>query len=574
MLSWEKNHAEYVRLTDQMFDPTIGLVWSSVRRPGYHTGVSADDVVHEIRGSADYALALLHTGEQERVARANDVLDAIVAHQVTDPSDRHFGIWGYYVEEPPAAMAPADWNWADFVGVRLAQALALHANALRPATRDATREALRRAALAVFRRNVTAHYTNIAVMGAVVCAAAGELLDEPFLVTYARSRLANVKALADEAGGLEEYNSPTYTQVAISETERAALLVRDEEFRTIADELHRLGWTTLAERFHPSTGQLAGPQSRAYSDWINPHLAGWLQRRIGREIVVRPTEGLDQTYPGADLVPPLPCPPDLVDRFVKLPSDPYTVRTRFAIKNSHAPGAGESIGTTWLTADACLGTINLEHAWSQRRVLLGYWRTDEDAAVCLRARALLNGKDLTSAWVRQVQDGPRVLAAWWLTFRGGFTHPYFDKPPGSRFEVEDLRMRLELNGRGARARMLDDARFELVAGDRRTVLHRSSATFSGDAVEWECGESDQGAWVDAVCFRGTSRVIDFHSAALHLAWGVEMQRISDEPASDPLLAARTDQHVQWQWGGLSVAAPTTPTLFDAPTGADSQGAHA
>ena len=73
------------------------------------------------------------------------------------------------------------------------------------------------AAQSIFRRNVQPDYTNIAVMGAVVCAAAGEILDAAWLLDYGRRRLAACVAHTEYHGGFNEFNSPTYTVVAVQE---------------------------------------------------------------------------------------------------------------------------------------------------------------------------------------------------------------------------------------------------------------------------------------------------------------------------------------------------------------------
>ncbi|MFD0662138.1 hypothetical protein [Thermocatellispora tengchongensis] len=218
-------------------------------------------------------------------------------------------------------MDPADWNWADFIGVRLAQVLAGHGDRLAPGLRDRVRAALHHAAMAIFRRNADPGYTNIAVMGAVTVAAAAEILHAAtpaspglgplgsgLLLEYARRRLRAVLTLHDEAGGFTEYNSPAYGRVVLEELERAALIVADPEFRELAERLRERTWAALAARFHPATGQLAGPMSRAYHDWIQPGLAGYLRAQTGAAIVAREEPRDAPLLVPPLLVPPLPCP--------------------------------------------------------------------------------------------------------------------------------------------------------------------------------------------------------------------------------------------------------------------------
>ncbi|MGW2158814.1 hypothetical protein [Nonomuraea sp. NPDC001699] len=530
---------EFLKVQDERYDPEHRLPWQLSRSNGYHTTIPAGTRVHDTRTSTDYAIALLQAG---RLDRAKDVLSAIVDLQERDPLDDHYGIWGYCMEEPPQAMAPADWNWADFIGVRLAQVLAAHGDVLD----GRIAEALRHAALSIFRRNVGPRYTNIALLGSVTCASAGELLDTPGFLDYGRRKLTAML----ERDAFAEYNSPAYSPFLLEICERAHALVRDREFLEQIEAMRERVWAALAERFHPGTGQLAGPHARAYTDWLSEELTCYLAAQTGAPIEARPGVGTRDDTPR--MVPTLPCPPHLAERFARLPEPEVQVRTVFD---------GRTTGTTWLTDDATLGTVNEEFAWVQRRPLLGYWRTPEDPAVVLRARIMHNGHDLTAAWCRQAQDGPRVLAGWWLTYDSGDFHPNLDKPEGSIFDVGDLRLRVTLRGRGVRGRELGDGVFELAAGTRRAVVHTGEAGFLGEPATWALATGEDEVAVEAVLYDGPREPVDFHHAILRAGFAVELLRAGAEPAAQPVLSAVGEEEVRWSWGGLEVAVPARPTRF-------------
>lgn len=221
---------EFVAELDARYDADVRMPWSPATGPGYHTRVPEGARVHQTKQAADYAIALLRLGRSDR---AGEVLNALAGLQVTDPLSAHYGIWGWFLEEPPDQMSPADWNWADFIGVRLAQVLAVHGQLLDLRVRQRVRAALHHAAMSVFRRNVDPGYTNIAVMGAVTAAAAGQLLrpgpqpapgpaprdthdvdevlefvDGGLLLDFGRRRLRAVLALHDEAGGSPSTTPP------------------------------------------------------------------------------------------------------------------------------------------------------------------------------------------------------------------------------------------------------------------------------------------------------------------------------------------------------------------------------
>jgi hypothetical protein len=517
----------YLRDLDEHYDPGTGLPWSAAGGPGYHTRVPEGTRVHETRVAADYVIGLLLDGSPARVARAHDVMRALLDAQVTDPVAEHYGLWGWFLEEPPQQMAPADWNWADFIGVRLAHVLAAHGVLLEQELRREVEQALRHCAAAIFRRNVKATYSNIAVLGAVTTAAAGELLDDPHLLAYARRRLRSVEDLMrSQDGEHTEYTSPTYARVILEELERSALIVTDPQFAATAESLRELTWAALARRFHPGTRQLCGPMSRAYSDRLSPEHTEYLL--AGR---------------GEPLVPALLCPAHLADRFQRLPSDPCVTRT--------ATG-----GTSWFTADACLGSAEEESGWTQRRPLLGYWRTEADPAVVLRARFLLNGRDLSAARCRQRQDGPRVLSAWRLSYGGGNFHPTLDKPEGSVYQVRDLRLRISLTGRDVRARALGDGQYVLSAGERCAQIFTTPATYLDQPVEWRLTEGPDEVHLDAVLYEGPEHDVDFHHAPIRAAFGLELRALGEEHAATPGPVAGD---AGWSWGELRVDAPGTPT---------------
>src|ERR1035438_5907077 len=198
--------ASWLAEADARFEPELGLIGEAAHTPGYHTRLADGTWVHGTRANLDYALACLRAGGEARVARAATVIDAVLAHQDTDPYARTYGIWPWFTDEPLAEMAPPDWNWADFCGARIATALRDHVGALGGDLEGRMREALGHAAWSIFRRNVQPDYTNIALMGAGVTLAAGELLGEPRLVAYGRRRLARFAEHTAWHGGFNEYN--------------------------------------------------------------------------------------------------------------------------------------------------------------------------------------------------------------------------------------------------------------------------------------------------------------------------------------------------------------------------------
>ena len=531
----------------------LGLAFSS---PGYHTTVASGTWVHSVLPSFDYALGLLMRSAPADRQRAEKVLRKAISLQDTDPASRTYGIWPWLLEEPLAKMSPPDWNWADFCGARLALVLADHADAVPDDLRQSLRASLKHAAAAIQKRNVGPSYTNIAIMGGGVCAAAGELLREPAILEYGRRRLEKVVAHTEYHGGFNEYNSPTYTMVALVESERTLHLVRDPATRKAAESLRQTAWKAIAESYHPGTAQWAGPHARSYSDYVFPRVAAYVTEQAGVPIPVHPSADRART---GDLPVSwhLPCPADLKARFRAIPSDPLEVRRSFVRGNS--PEAS-TIGTTWQTADACLGSVNRGTFWTQCRPVIGYWKTDADPAVVLRVRFLHDGRDFASMGVRTSQTGGKCLLAAYPLRGAGDWHPILDRPAAGLFQAADFRLRIELTGKEVAIEKLQEATWELRAGKRRAVVHALPGRFAGQDVVWTTGAEAGRVFLDGVCYQGPKQSFDFQKLPeVVLAAGLEILAPTAAPSAPPQVSQPAPETVEAAWGvaeGLKLTAPT------------------
>ena len=526
----------------------LGLSWKG---PDYHTRVSQGAWVHPTRESLDYALALLRSGGKERAAA---IVSRVLSLQDTDPTSKTYGIWPWLLEEPLTEMDPPDWNWADFCGARLAQLLVEHAADLPEDQVGATRTGLGHAAASIFRRNVGPAYTNIAVMGAGVALAAGELLDEPRFADYGRRRLRNIVEHTEHHGGFNEYNSPTYTVVTLAECERMLQLVRDPSARADAERLRGAAWQTIAEHYHPGTNQWAGPHSRAYSDRLDAGIACFLSDRTGVKIRPHPAAVLRDRFEGTT---PLPCPPGMVNRFRSPASEETELQSTFIRSGGED---GSTTGTTWMSEGACLGSVNRDNLWDQRRVLLGYWRTEEEPAVVLRLRFLHDGRDFSSACVHNAQSGPRILTAVGLLSGMGDAHHHLDVPASGTFDAEDFRVRYQLVGEGVAGKELGDGRFELSAGSHRVVIQTTPGLFGPHGLAWEMEQAEGRVCLDGVCYRGPRR--SFDPAGLGrvvVVAGLELLRTDQPPSAHGPAVRETDGTLDATWPvgrGLKIQAPT------------------
>lgn len=540
---------EMLAAQERNFNPRKNRLEEIAHSPGYHTRIPDGTRISSTMTNILYALALLELGGERECERAAAVTREVLKLQVTDPYDPAFGIWPWFCEEPVPEMAPPDWNWADFIGAGLCHMLREHRDKLDDGLAEAVTHALERAAWAIFRRNVRPDYTNIAIMGAAVTGCAGEILENPLLSEYAASRLATFLRYTADQGGLNEYNSPTYTFVALRETERILQLVHSNgKLLESARKLHAFIWGEIAKRFHPATGQLGGAQSRAYAEYLAEGTVDFLRNATGLPLrkAVREAKETGLLAFSYDPIRHLPCPEEFRSRFAEFSLPEQEIRQRY-VKRPKPEMSFE--GTTYVTPELIFGTINRECFWTQRRPMLGYWPSGKgERPAMFRMRFFKDGKDFSSAGVRIAQSKNRaVFALSMLTDRGDW-HIGLDSPADRSFSFSTLALRFELAA--------DDATLAgervMVSGGRQVVIHGLPGTFEKHPIQWRSGRDADRVWVEALLYDGPeTRVLFDDTLCTVVGGGIEILPAGAVPSGDPQLVEQGDSY-QVSWGDLSV----------------------
>lgn len=552
------------------FNPEIGSMRAGGGGPGYHTRTTPGQPVHSNINSATYAQLLLMRGRPEDVARASLLLDGLVALQVTDPASEHYGLWGWFVEEPPGQMAPADWNWADFIGAKLVEILKANAHALDADLVRRIQDALRHASACIVKRNVGPEYTNICTMGAAVTLATGELLGDGKLVAYGRRRLAAQRAALEAKGGVPEYNSPAYGTVMVHELERVLRLVSDSAARADAEWIHHRMWDLISSQFHPGTAQWAGAQDRQYGDTLHESIQTFFRIRTG---LVFPETDARRAMPNPDdlnFSTEAACPPEFLSRF-RAPAGDSTE----TVQTWMQPGGGKPaiVLHTWLSPTATLGSVNEGTTWVQRRPITAFWRDGEGGVATAKVNLLKNGKEFASGRLRIRQKGPRLLAVLDLVPGQGDWHCHLDRPADGRFTASDLRLRISL--RAADAARIDlppgewifhdtprpDERVRssrisqreggwiLSAGSHRFAVHPGEVMFDGKPGRWEAGAVTGGvAMVDAVLHSGEARAFSPSDLGETFAsFGIELLNSNEKQSAAPVRTLVKGKGIRWAW---------------------------
>jgi len=525
----------------------IGRPFSS---PGYHTTLKGG-TVHPTRDSLNYALMLLDSGNDEYVRRAEEILERVIALQDQDRSSRTHGIWSWFLEEPLSVMSPPDWNWADFCGAALLQALVDHGGRLSPKLREAISTSLRHACESIKKRDVKPSYTNIAIMGAFVTLVAGERLGWADMEEYGIERVRRFHEFTMNTGWFLEYNSPTYTIVAIEELARLQHYARHAVSRKQVDQLLHIAWREIAEHFHPPSGQWTGPHSRAYRSLMNAHTRSFIENASEGRIDLdgKPSSSLRHRVP-------IRLPAELDALFIQL-----TLPRE--VKRTYTTGANPLQATTWLDPSFALGTINRGEMWNQRRNLIAYWG-DAKSPAYLHLRVLRDGYDFSAATFHAAQvKGTTVFS---LTFStdGGNTHLSIDRLKNATVNASDLRVRFELGG-SAFASEISAPRevhhpISFQAAGLPLVIRPLHVAFSPGSPRWEMHKDKNTLGFDLVLWTGESQahhVASWENAALIMA--LEMEATPDSSTrKTEMLPVQKEGYVALQHGEFKVNVPLKP----------------
>ncbi|WP_029192427.1 hypothetical protein [Paenibacillus harenae] len=497
---------------ETFYNADIRLLKSRFSSPGYHTQIKQTDFIHSTRNSVIYALALLDTELPEYERRSFDILGQIVSLQDTDRSRNTFGIWSWFYEEPLDQMSPPDWNWADFIGKQLVLAVKRHGHRFPEALRASVIQSIGYACDAIMKRDVGPSYTNIAIMGAFVTLIAGELLGRQEYAEYGLQRLKKLYAHTEKRRVFQEYNSPTYTHIAILELSKIKAETVNEEAKRLSDALLHMTWKTVAEHFHAATKQWSGPHSRCYSTLLSDSCKAFLQLATGGKLLFFPWEELP--YDTEWYESGMECPPEFADWFV--------IREERELRQLYAGDEGDGTArraTTWMQPHYSLGSFDHEMLWNQKRALLAYVDNGGEPTY-MQLRFLHEGYDYCSAMFKSRQEREYVLFGIDFLANGGDTHPNLDRIDGS-VEASDFRLRLELGGQLAGVAAVadtDGGEVTISIGQERIRLQTWFAAFSeseADAADrapafaWEINELGDKLGVDLVVYSGEPRIIDF-----------------------------------------------------------------
>lgn len=533
---------------DQLYDPEGKMITQELKGWNYHTDAEIG-IFHDVRSSFYYAVALLDCGIKEYEQRAFDIIEKTISLQDTNTNSRSCGVWPYFEEEPLATKkSPIDYNWADFNAVSLLDIYMGHKDKLSSELQESIKNALILAAKAVQKRNCGPGYTNIAIMGTYVTYVTSRLFDIPEMQEYATKRLKIFYDYTMEKGGFSEYNSPTYSIVAIDELNRMQRHIVEPGAKKMIDELYAKCWDMIARHYHKKTAQWAGPHSRSYSSLIDTSFYGILKEASDNKI------DLGYNPERADVKIKHHIPESLLSYFLT----PQYPRSEIDVFEKEEP---QIIGTAYLTDNYVISSVSRSSLWNQRRPLTAYWG-ELNKAHYLQVRLLHDMFDFSTASIFTRQKENNILAVINFGTNGGDKHLSIDRIQDGKFKAKDLRLRFEFGNCkeiNTTLPVKPNEAFTINAYESQTVIRLLENKFGNLKGYWEKGNDKENCWVDYVIYNGQEKDFDLTQIQQAVyAFALSFGNLTDHVSVKNAHATISNNILEASWDDLAVQAPVKP----------------
>lgn len=541
----------YINSMNQRYDSGSRMITKKLDGWNYHTDAQTG-TYHEVRSSFNYAVALLDCGEKKYEQRAFDVIDATVDLQDTDFRSRSCGVWPYYKEETLATKkSPIDFNWADFNAVSLLDIYMYHKNQLPEKLLKKVENSLILAAKSVQKRDCQPDYTNIAIMGTYVTYLVSHLFNLPEMQEYADRRLRTFYEYTKEKGGFTEYNSPTYSIVALNELSRLKRNVVEPEAKSMINELYDLCWSMVAHHFHKPSGQWAGPHSRSYSTIVAASFYGLLNKASEGKIDM----GYKSTENDVKISHHIP------DSLLQYFLNPEYPREETDVFEKDEP---QIVGTTYLTDEYAIGTASRSSLWNQRRPLTVYWGK-LNGPHYFQVRFLHDFYDFSTASIFTSQKKNDVLAEINIAKDGGDRHINLDVMDNGRFTAHDLRIRFEFGNCGNAEfeypKLITDS-FTVAENGVRLRIQMLHARWDDMKCRWEKGSDGEAYFIDCVIYSGPDRQFDLNEVEnAAFSFILSVAGSGEDIRPDKAEVAEKNGMLKTSWKGMSVKVPVKPENY-------------
>ncbi len=500
------------------------LKFSHSKNYNYHTALRGG-YVHKTRESLHYALLLLSSGRKRYRKRAFKIIDSVISLQDKDYTSETYGIWPYFYEENLNQMLNPDWNWADFCGKKLLQVIIEYEDKISDDLFKKMKQSILHAANSIIKRDVKPGYTNIAIMGIYVTILAGELFSEKEKFNYGYKKLKRFYNYTKFHGAFTEYNSPTYTIVALKELAIMLEHIDDKKCLNLIKELYNITWKSIAIHFHPSTGLWSGPHSRCYRTLDKKH---WplIQSATNGKIKLLSEKEVNEAT-ALNLIK-YKCPERFIDYFREIDCERYFREKYYKGKKDERT----KIATSYMVSEFTLGSFFQSDLWNQRRAVIAYWGNYNHQSY-LHVRFLHDNYDYSSAVIHSVQNKGKILSIINFVTDGGDKHINLDKIEDGTIIAKDLRLRLELGGNikdiSINNKWVSEQKISFNFDKLNLMINTPYCSFGDNDILYEVSKEGEKIFIDIVLYNGKDKKIKFkllQEAVIMVA--ISLQKEKDE----------------------------------------------
>lgn len=541
---WKKEVLQKI-LADQeaSYDAKASLLAKHILRGNYHSTLQ-DGTVHLIYDSLCYACCLLDAGGPTQCRRALAIIERVLSCQDTDESRPTYGVYANYLEEPVWTMPAPDMNQADFCTKELIYILLYHRDKIPAPMQQTIQEAIRRSCREIRKRDVYYDYTNISLMAVYVLYVGGELLGDQAFMEFGKQKLQALYAYNARCGNFVEYNSPTYTGIAIEEVSRMRRDIHDPTCAIWIEALNTMLWRTMAVHFHARTRQWAGPHGRAYTDFTKRNLI-FIQYASKGAIQLLPEEEMvyEPSWNGMEFF----CPPAYYSYFKG--EHPNAIEA--CVYNADTQRFYEQRAYSWMTPECTLGSFSFSDLWNQRRAVIGYFGTAESPG-CIRLRFLHDHFDYASAVLNSMQKEGHIIGVVNFCTDGGDTHMNLDVNQTGWIQASDMRLRLEFQGCQPEIQATGENRFRIRCGSVTFAFQILGYAFWGQKGFYELTRREGGGHIDFVLYSNIRRRFTL-AGPMYIAFALGADR--ELPGAQVSVGGKT---VTVESGSMRLAAGKVP----------------
>ncbi len=541
--------SESLESMHERYDPKEKMLTQIIT--GWHLAQDVEEgIVHSVRASFNYAVALLDVGDEQYTQRAFDIIEKTITLQDQDTTSKSSGVWPYYLEEPFATKkSKIDYNWADFNAVSLLDVWMGHQERIPENLKNKIKKSLILAAKSIQKRNVGPGYTNIAIMGTYVTYMVSHLFDISEMKEYAHNRLQIFYDYTLKKGGFTEYNSPTYTIVALDELNRMQRHIIHSKSKQMIDSLYSIGWEMIARHYHQPTGQWSGPHSRSYSTLISPSFYGILNEASNGKLKF-PAQEMHRDVKIKHKIP------DFLMCYFLSPEYPRTELDTFEINEP------KTIGTSYLTEMFALSTANRSSLWIQRRPFLVYWGNINKPKY-IQVRFLKDNYDFSSATFFSQQKENKVLAGINFNSNGGDRHITGDRLKDGKFMAKDLRLRFELgNVSNTSELMIPNSVTEPFCFNLDQIRFNFQlyyAEFEDLDGHWEKGGDGNTSWIDFIFYSGVVTEFDLTKISSAVSgFTFTIDKVNQKQVVEKADFVEKEGIMKVMWNGMKLEIPIKP----------------